>query len=489
MIRFAVRPLARVAGVGAPVGWEAAIAPKTIETARPREQAVVVGIEWRESRWNLDDSLDELAELAETAGVTVVGRFTQRLDTPNPATYVGKGKLDEIRQARTELHYDVVLFDEELAPGQQRHIEEKLDVKVLDRTALILDIFARRARTHEGRLQVELAQLEYRLPRLTRLWTHLSRQAVGGVGLRGPGETQLESDRREIRTRIGQVKQELDDVRTHRELHRAQRRRAAVPIIALVGYTNAGKSTLLNRLTDASVLAEDKLFATLDPTTRRLRLPSGQEALLTDTVGFIQKLPPKLVAAFRSTLEEITEAAILLHVLDITHPNAAEQADTVRTILGDLGAGGKPVITALNKIDRLGDGATPAALAEQLPLTDTYVPISALTGGGLLTLLERIDAILARDQATVTVILPFARGDLVQLIRERGQVKRLDYTERGIEIEAMVPARYLPQLAAAGEVAAPSPPARPRRARKPARSHAATAVAVGNDGEEPGAAG
>jgi GTPase len=421
-----------------------------IETARPRELAVVVGVEWRESRWAIGDSLDELAQLAETAGAEVVGRFVQRLATPNPATYVGKGKLEEIRQAKAELNYDVALVDEELAPGQQRHLEDALGVKVIDRTGLILDIFARRAQTHEGRLQVELAQLEYRLPRLTRLWTHLSRQAVGGVGLRGPGETQLESDRREIRARITQVKRELEDVKTHRELHRAGRRRSSLPIVALVGYTNAGKSTLLNRLTAAGVLVEDKLFATLDPTTRRLRLPSGQEALLTDTVGFIQKLPTKLVAAFRSTLEEIVEATLLVHVLDITHPNAAEQTETVREVLAELGAGDKPVVTALNKIDRLGPTATPDALAEQLALTADYVPISAQTGDGLDDLLGRVDEVLARDQVALSLSIPFGRGDLVQLIRERGQVRRLEYGEGGVEIEGSLPTRYLAPLREAG---------------------------------------
>jgi GTP-binding protein HflX len=452
------------------------------QSARPRERAVVVGVEWRNSRWQVGDSLDELTELAETAGVEIVGRYTQRLDTPNPATFVGKGKLDEIRLAKAHLDYSVVLFDDELSPGQQRHIEDALDVKVIDRTGLILDIFARRAQTHEGRLQVELAQLEYRLPRLTRLWSHLSRQAVGGVGLRGPGETQLESDRREIRLRITQVKHELEDVRTHRELHRERRRRAAVPIVAFVGYTNAGKSTLLNLLTDAGVLAEDKLFATLDPTTRRLRLPSGQEVLVTDTVGFIQKLPTKLVAAFRSTLEEITEATLLIHVLDITHPNAAEQADTVREVVADLGAGAKPVVTALNKIDRLGDAA-PAALAQELGLSDDYVPISALDGRGLPALLAAIDAMLARDLAPVAVLLPHARGDIVQLLRERGHLRRVDYGEAGIEVEATVPARYLSQVMAAGTSLTPSQPVglvapKPRRSPRSRSSQVSAVVAT-----------
>lgn len=388
--------------------------------------------------------------MAETANVEVIGTFTQRLTTPNAATYVGKGKLEELRQARAELAYDTILFDDELSPGQQRHLEDALEVKVIDRTGLILDIFAQRAQTHEGRLQVELAQLEYRLPRLTRLWTHLSRQTVGGVGLRGPGETQLESDRREIRARLSQLKRELGEVRTHREVHRAHRRHSAVPIVALVGYTNAGKSTLLNRLTAAGVLAEDKLFATLDPTTRRLRLPSGQEALLTDTVGFIQKLPTKLIAAFRATLEEIDEAALLLHVLDITHNNAAEQADTVREVLAELGAGEKPMVTALNKIDRLGPTIEPADLAAELELEADFVPISAEQGTGFMALLNRIETVLVRDYQPIHAVIPYAREDLVRLVRERGQVARLDYGEHGTEVEALLPTRYLPLLRRAG---------------------------------------
>ncbi len=429
------------------------------ETARPRERAAVVGVQWRESRWDIGDSLDELCQLADTAGVDVVGRFVQRLDTPNSATYIGKGKTEEVRQARAELGYDMVIFDEELAPGQQRNLEDALGVKIIDRTALILDIFARRAQTHEGRLQVELAQLEYRLPRLTRLWTHLSRQTVGGVGLRGPGETQLESDRRLIRTRISQIKRELEAVRRHRQLHRSGRRRAEVPVVSLVGYTNAGKSTLLNRLTAAGVPAEDKLFATLDPTTRRLRLASGQEALLTDTVGFIQKLPTQLVAAFRATLEEIAEADVLLHVVDITHPNAADQVETVRQVLGQLGAGDKPVITALNKIDRLGEAVSAEELVRELALQADHVPISAQDGRGLEQLLAAIDALLARDQVWLTVCIPFSRGDLVQFFRERGQVQRLEYMADGVTIEGFVPARYVGALREAGVVTEARPAA------------------------------
>lgn len=431
-------------------------------TAAPVETAAVVGVAWRESRWDVRDSLDELTQLAETAGVTVAATFTQRLDTPHPATYVGKGKLEEIRLAREERQFDMVIFDDELSPGQLRELEKALGVKIIDRASLILDIFARRAQTHEGRLQVELAQLEYRLPRLTRLWTHLSRQTAGGVGLRGPGETQLESDRREIRARISQVRRELEDVRRHRELHRGRRRLAELPVIGLVGYTNAGKSTLLNTLTTANVAAENKLFATLDPTTRRLRLPSGRDVLVTDTVGFIRKLPTQLVAAFRATLEEIAAADVLVHVLDITHPNAAEHADTVREILNELGAGEKPVITALNKIDRLGDGASPESLVNDLDLSRDYVPLSAHTRVGLDLLSQRLDDLLARDDVPLDLTVPFERGDLVNLVREHGRLTRVDYNEDGVAIQGSIPTRYAEPLRAAGVLTSPEPP-RPSR--------------------------
>src|SRR3954447_12212112 len=317
----------------------------------------MVAIETRDQVWSAEDSLAELEQLAATAGVEVLGHVSQKVSGPNAATFVGKGKVQEIRALREELAADLVLFDEELTPGQQRNLEEQLDTKILDRTGLILDIFARHARTREGRLQVELAQLEYRLPRLTRMWTHLSRQAVGGVGLRGPGETQLEVDRRRARERIARLRDELKEVHAHRELYRQKRRREGLPVVALVGYTNAGKSTLLNALADSDVLAANVLFATLDPTTRQLQLPDGQEVLLTDTVGFIQRLPTQLVAAFRATLEEIEEADLLVHVLDITHPNAEEQGQTVDKLLGELGLGDKPRLVVLNKIDRLFPGA------------------------------------------------------------------------------------------------------------------------------------
>ncbi|MDP9372087.1 MAG: GTPase HflX, partial [Chloroflexota bacterium] len=339
-----------------------------LTTKRPVEHALLIAVEWRRpaggngtdgrdgaTGWQVADSLEELARLAETAGIEVVGAVTQKLPHPHPGTYVGKGKLAEIKELRDDLGYDLVIADEELSPGQQRGLEEALDVKVLDRTALILDIFAQRAQTREGRLQVEVAQLEYRLPRMTRMWTHLSRQTGGSgaggtgggtgmAGLRGPGETQIEVDRRRARDRIAMLKDDLQEVHHQRELYRERRRGHEVPVVAIVGYTNAGKSTLLNVLTDAGTLAEDKLFATLDPTTRRVRGKSGREILVTDTVGFINNLPTTLVASFRATLEEINEASVILHVLDITHPNAAEQAQTVRQVLEELGAADKPTV-------------------------------------------------------------------------------------------------------------------------------------------------
>lgn len=415
----------------------------------PAERALLVGVQWQDDGWDIQSSMEELAQLAETAGLRVVGAVTQRLDHPNGKHYVGAGKLAEIKALRDELAYDVLLVNDELTPAQLRNLEDELQVKVLDRTALILDIFARRAQTHEGRLQVELAQLEYRLPRLTRMWTHLSRQAVGGVGLRGPGETQLEIDRRQARQRIALIRRQLAEVHHHRERYRQRRRQNQIPVIALVGYTNAGKSTLLNALAGSNVLAEDKLFATLDPTTRRVMLPSGREVLMTDTVGFIHKLPTTLVAAFRATLEEILEARLLLHVLDITHPKAAEQAATVRSVLTELGAERYPVLTVLNKIDRLGADVEPAKLASEFGLQSDIVPISALTGAGLNLLRERIEAMLARiEQLTeITVQVPFRDTDLVSLFHERGQVEEVAYHQDGVWIRGLLPAYLLPRFA------------------------------------------
>lgn len=379
----------------------------------------------------------------------MVGSVSQKLPHPHPSHYVGKGKLEEIIELKTSLQIDVVLFDDELTPAQLRHLEDALDTRIIDRTALILDIFARRAQTHEGRLQVELAQLKYRLPRLTRMWTHLSRQGVGGVGLRGPGETQLEVDRRTARQRIALIEDQLQGVHRHRELYRNNRRRSQVPIIALVGYTNAGKSTLLNQLVNADVLAENKLFATLDPTTRQIRLPSGREALVTDTVGFINNLPTMLVAAFRATLEEILEASLIVHVLDVTHERMLDQARTVREILEELGADNRPVINALNKVDRMQDGVDPLTDLTSLGVLHHSVPISALTGAGVYQLLERIDAVLAEEQplADITVLVPFDKNKLVELFHRRGHVEQTDYQPEGTVLSGRLPQDLLPRFA------------------------------------------
>ncbi len=412
-------------------------------TEAPAEKGFLVGVELKNDRTSfcLQDSLDELAQLCKTAGVDVVGQTTQKLEAPHPSTYVGKGKLEELLAWKRELDYDVLVFDEELQPRQQRELEEALQTKVVDRTALILDIFAQHAHTKEGQLQVELAQYEYRLPRLTRMWTHLARQAGGaggrsgvGVGLRGPGETQLEIDRREIRARISHLKKELEHVRTHRRQYRQRREVANVPVVAIVGYTNAGKSTLLNALSHASVLTEHKLFATLDPTTRRVKLPSGHEALFTDTVGFIQKLPTELVAAFRATLEEIGEADVLLHVADATHANVLGQSRTVHAVLQELNADQKPMLVALNKMDEY-EGER-AKLLEEFP---EAVMISAKRRQGLDELLAAVETTLEEEWPHVTVRLPFNAGDLVSLFHEQGNIEDENFSPKGTTIKGRIP--------------------------------------------------
>lgn len=382
-------------------------------TAEPIERAYLVAVELKgrgNSRWTSQSSLEELAQLALTAGANVVGRSIQRLQRPTPAYYVGRGKVQELASLRHRLDYGTIIFDDELSPSQQRNLEDALQIKVLDRTALILDIFAQHARTREGALQVELAQHEYLLPRLAGQWTHLER-LEGAIGTRGPGETQLETDRRLIRRRIQRLKRQLEEVRQQRALYRRRRARQGVVVASLVGYTNAGKSTLMRALSGADVLVEDKLFATLDPVTRRISLPQGGAFLLTDTVGFIQKLPTQLVAAFRATLEELSEASLLLHVVDITHPDAAEQAQTVEDTLADLGLADKPSITVFNKADLIcGPDGLPIegleSLGEARASLRYWRPdallVSAVKGWGLTDLLGRIEAALGLGEESET---------------------------------------------------------------------------------------
>jgi GTP-binding protein HflX len=422
-------------------------------TLRPRERAFLVGVEIRgeENLLLLDDSLAELALLAETAGLSVVGQSTQHLDKPNVKTYIGSGKVDEIRTLAEEVKAEVILFDNELSPRHLRELEAIFGdrIRILDRTALILDIFAQHARTNEGALQVELAQYEYRLPRLTRAWTHLARQTggasgrsgrVAGVGLRGPGETQLEVDRREIRTRIKHLKEQLEKVRTHRQQYRSRRKKSFIPVAALVGYTNAGKSTLLNYLSNSDVYVADKLFATLDPTTRRVNVSDGHLALFTDTVGFIQKLPTTLIAAFRATLEEIAEADLLIHVIDITHPQAHEQARAVYRTLTEIEADHIPILTALNKIDRLND---PDQARDNLADYPSAVAISALTGEGLSDFLEKVHSYLYEDHFPIHIYLPYQEGGLITLFHDQGQVDKLEQVPGGVDISGRIPGRLL----------------------------------------------
>lgn len=397
----------------------------------------------------------ELSELAGTAGLEVVGSTYQRVNMPNPRTYIGSGKVREVRRSMQALGCCTVILDDELSPGQQRNLEnefggEAAGIKVLDRTALILDIFAQHARTKEGFLQVELAMQTYRLPRLTKLWTHLERQSAssgggnGGVGLRGPGERQLEVDRRLLRGRIIGLKKQIEEVRTHRELHRRKRANSGFPVVALVGYTNAGKSTVLNYLSQATsqVLAENMLFATLDPTTRRCRLQGThgtQELLVTDTVGFIQKLPTHLVAAFRATLEEVTEADILVHVVDISNPKLwVKQKKSVDATLKEMGMADKPVVTLWNKLDAVVSAPVEKVQyeASRRPLT---VAASAQTGAGMDQLVVALEAAIQDLNKKVEVLLPYSQGDLLSLCHTNGVVEEEDYRETGVYIRASVP--------------------------------------------------
>lgn len=424
-----------------------------LSTAPRPERAYLVGAEVKgtSSAWSLEDSVSELSRLADTAGLEVVGQTLQRLAAINPGTFIGKGKVEELSLLARELDVDVFVFDDELTPAQQRNLERELKEKVLDRTALILDVFAGHAQTREGALQVELAQYEYRLPRLTRAFTNLAQQTGGGaarggaagVGLRGPGETKLETDRRLVRHRITQLKKELEQVRSHREQYRRHRRQQGTPVVSMVGYTNAGKSTLLNALTGAGVLATDRLFATLDPVTRRLTLPGGKEVLITDTVGFIQKLPTQLVAAFRATLEEITEADLILHVIDITHPNAAQQVQTVEEVLTEIGVRDKPVVLALNKVDLLTDQRQSN---EWATARGNVVAISALCARGLDQLLFRIESALAAQMVPVRATIPYTASELIAQFHRLGIVAEERARVKGVLLEGRVPPGLLSRL-------------------------------------------
>ncbi|ABO49793.1 GTP-binding protein, HSR1-related protein [Desulforamulus reducens MI-1] len=396
------------------------------------ERAVLVGVKlpgFHEHQ--ICQSLDELANLASTAGADVMGTFMQSRQYPDSATFIGKGKAQELAEYCREIHANMVVIDRELSPAQARNLEDRLGVKVIDRTQLILDIFARRAQTREGKLQVELAQLKYLLPRLTGLGTQLSRLG-GGIGTRGPGETKLEVDRRRIRKRISDLEQELKEVQRHRSLLRKSRKSEPLPIVSLVGYTNAGKSTLLKSLTGADILVEDKLFATLDPTTRRISLPNNDNVLLTDTVGFIQNLPHHLVAAFRATLEEVQESDLLLHIVDASHPNYEGQIRAVETVLESLHVLDKPSIMVFNKIDMVKD-------VQEIPFTENpRVYISATSGEGSDQLLDMIAGVLKERYSILKLTVPYDKTNLISILHQKGKVLNEKYTPEGIEIKAEI---------------------------------------------------
>ncbi len=378
--------------------------------------------------------MEELSRLAESAGAEVLASVVQERDAPNPRFHFGKGKVDEVRALAKALGATLLISDDPLTPGQERNLTRALDVRVIDRTALILDIFAQRARTSEGKLQVELAQLTYLLPRLVGQWSHLERLG-GGIGTRGPGETQLESDRRVVRRRIGQIHEALRDVQRHRRLLRAHRRDVGLPVVALVGYTNAGKTTLLNRIAGASGTTADQLFVTLDPAARLVSGGGRAPLVLTDTVGFIQKLPTQLVAAFKATLEELEEAQLLLHVVDVSHPHAAEHMSAVHRVLGELGLEDRPALTVMNKIDRLSE---PNGLLREL-LAEGGVAVSALTGKGIETLLARVDDTLRSTRSACRLRVPYERGSILSRVYARGRVLGREDRPDGIWLSVEVP--------------------------------------------------
>lgn len=404
-----------------------------IELKKEQERVILVGVNLSAEK-DTDCSLDELAELAKTAGAEAVGRVIQNRELVHPGTYVGKGKIEEIKDLLWELEATGIICDDELSPAQMKNLQDELDVKVMDRTLVILDIFAARASTSEGKIQVELAQLKYRQTRLTGFGTALSRLG-GGIGTRGPGEKKLEMDRRLIKSRIAQLNRELKEVKRHREITREQRSRSRLPVIAIVGYTNAGKSTLLNELTGAQILAEDKLFATLDPTTRNLKLASGQEILLTDTVGFIRKLPHHLIEAFKSTLEEAKYADMILHVVDASNPQMDEQMFTVYETLQNLEVGDKPVITVFNKQDKI---TKPQIIRDFR--ADYTVNVSAKKREGLVELLEVIEAVLREQKIAIEFLYDYNDAAKIQLIRKYGELTEEEYREDGVFVRGYVPA-------------------------------------------------
>lgn len=405
------------------------------------ERAILIGMEWgrNDSLWTVDDSLEELKQLADTAGATVIKKFIQKRPKPDPAFFIGRGKVQELALYAQQENIDLCIFDDELSPAQQRNIESVMGIRILDRTALILDIFAQRARTNEGKLQVELAQLQYTLPRIMGKGLMLSRLG-GGIGTRGPGETKLEVDRRRIRDRIAFIKEQIEKVKAVRSLHRSKRKKNNVFEVSLVGYTNAGKSTLLNTLTNSDIYAKDQLFATLDPTTRQLTLPNKQEIIITDTVGFIQRLPHQLIAAFRSTLEVVTEADLLVHVIDVSHELYKEQAAAVHEVLKEIGAETKPVITVYNKIDKL---PPDSKLADRLALEEDTVCISAAKKLNLESLQQMIESHLKSKAVEVILCIPYAETAKAAQLHETANVLEQEYTENGAVMKVILPVEDL----------------------------------------------